>query len=84
MEASFDLWKAEKVYYPSAIRETTSASSEAVSVSQEVEAAQLEAAQFVPTPNEPTEGGEPHGVTETPEGLNLEVPQEAAKSIVSA
>ena len=99
MEASFDLWKAEKVYYPSAIRETTSASSEAVSVSQEVEAAQLEAAQlkaaqleaaqleaaqFVPTPDEPAEGGEPHGVTETPEGLNLEVPQEAAKSTVSA
>ena len=31
VEASSDLWKAEKVYYPSAIRETTSARSEAVS-----------------------------------------------------
>ena len=31
VEASSDLWKAEKVYYPPAIRETASASSEAVS-----------------------------------------------------
>ena len=33
VEASSDLWKAEKVYYPPAIRETASASSEAVSAS---------------------------------------------------
>ena len=31
VEASSDLWKAEKVYYPLAIRETASASSKAVS-----------------------------------------------------
>ena len=74
MEASFDLWKAEKVYCPPAIRETAFASSKAVSAPQEVEVAQPEAAQFVPTPDEPTEGGELHGVTETPGGLNLEVP----------
>ena len=32
VEASSDLWKAESVFYPSAIRETTSASSETMSV----------------------------------------------------
>ena len=43
VEASSNLWKAEKVYYPPAIRETASASSEPVSTSQETEAAQPEA-----------------------------------------
>ena len=84
MEASSDLWKAEKVYYPPAIRETASTSSEAVSAPQEAEAAQPEAAQFVLTPDELTKGGEFHGATETPGGLNPEVPQEAAKSTISA
>jgi len=78
------MWKAEKVYYPPAIRETTSAHSEVVSAPQETEAAQSEAAQLVPTPDEPTKGGELHGTTGTPGDLNLEMPQEAAKSIVSA
>ena len=44
VEVSSDLWKAEKVHYPPAIRETASASSEAVSAPQETEAAQPEAA----------------------------------------
>ena len=44
MEVSSDLWKAEKVYYPPAIRETASTSSKAVSAPQEAEVAQPEAA----------------------------------------
>ncbi|XP_050281510.1 uncharacterized protein LOC126722394 [Quercus robur] len=84
VEASSDLWKAEKVYYPPAICETAFASSEAVSAPQETETTQPEAAQLVLTPDKPTKGGELHGATETPEGLNPEMPQEAAKSIVSA
>ena len=84
VEASSDLWKAEKVYYPPAIRETASASSKAVSIPQEVEATQPKAAQVVPTPDEPTKGGELPGAIETPGGLNPEVPQEAAKSTISA
>ena len=83
MEASSDLWKAKKVYYPPAIREIASASSEAVSVPQEVEAAQPEVPQSVLTPDEPTKGGELHGATGTPGDLNLEMPREAAKSTVS-
>ena len=84
MEASSDLWKAEKVYYPLAIREIASASSEAVSAPQETGAARPEGAQLVFTPDEPTKGGKLHGATGTPRGLNPEVSQEAAKSIVSA
>lgn len=44
VEASSDLWKAESIFYPPAIRETASTSSEAISVPQEVEAAQSDAA----------------------------------------
>ena len=57
MEASSDLWKAEKVYYSPAIRETASANSETVSALQETEAAQPEAPQLVLSIDEPTKGG---------------------------
>ena len=78
------MWKAEKVYYPPAIRETTSAHSEVVRAPQETETAQSKAAQLVPTPDEPTKGEELHEATGTPGDLNLEMPQEAIKFIVSA
>ncbi|XP_030923263.1 uncharacterized protein LOC115950154 [Quercus lobata] len=84
VEASSDLWKAESVFYPAAIRETASASSETISVPKEVEAAQSEATQIMVVPSESTEGGEPHEVAEALGGLNPEIPQEAAKSMVSA
>ena len=84
MEASSGLWKAESVFYPPAIRETASASSETMSVPQEAEAAQSEVAQIIVIPDESPEGGEPHEATKAPGGLNPEMPQEAAKSTVSA
>ena len=83
VEASSDLWKAESVFYSPTICKTASASSETMSIPQEVEVAQSEAAQIIVIPNESTEEGEPHEVTEAPGGLNPEMPQEAAKSIVS-
>ncbi|XP_030923324.1 uncharacterized protein LOC115950231 [Quercus lobata] len=52
VEASSDLWKAESVFYPEAIRETASVSSEAVSIPQKAEAAQSEAAQLIVIPGE--------------------------------
>ena len=58
VEASSDLWKAEKVYYPSAIRKTASANSETVSAPEEVGITQPEAALVVPTTNKPAERGE--------------------------
>ena len=78
------MWKAESVFYPPAICETASSSSETISVPQEAEAAQSEAAQIIVIPGESTEGGEPHETTKAPGGLNPEMPQEAAKSMVSA
>ena len=73
MEASSDLWKAESVFYPPAIHETASASSEATSVPQKAKATQSEATQLIIIPNESTEGGEPHEATEAPGGLNPEM-----------
>ena len=84
VEASSDLWKAEKVYYPPAIRETAPANFETVSALEEVEAAWPKAALAVSTTNEPTEGGKLLGVIETCGSPNPVAPQEAAKSIVSA
>ena len=72
------------MYYPPGICETASTNSEAVSAPQETEATQPEDAQLVLTPDESIKGGELHGATETPGGLNPEMPQEAAKSTVSA
>ena len=79
VEASSDLWKAEDVFYPLAIRETASASSEAMSAPQEAGAAQI-----IVTPSEPTEGGEPHDAMEAPGGLNPEMPKEGTEPTVSA
>ena len=84
VKASSDLWKAESIFYPPAIREAASVGSEAVSVPKEAEAAQLEAAQPIVIPDKLTEGGETHKAIETPGGLNPEMPQEVATSTVSA
>ena len=69
------MWKAESIFYPPTIRDTASASSEAVSVPKETEVAQSEATQLTVIPGESTEGGKPHEVTETPGGPNPEMPQ---------
>ena len=84
MEVSSDLWKAESVFYPPAIRETASASSETMSVPQEAETVQSEVAQIIVILGELTKGGEPHEATEILGGLNLERPQEVTKSTISA
>ena len=72
------------MYYPPGIYETASANSEAVSAPQETEATQSEAAQLIVIPNESTKGEELHEAIEALGGLNPEMPQEAAKSTVSA
>ena len=84
VEASSNLWKVEKVYYPPAIRETTPANSEAESALEEAETARPEAALAVTTPNEPAEGGGLPGATEAHGSLNPEAPQEAAESTAGA
>ena len=80
MEASSDLWKMEKVYYPPAIRET---SSKTASASEEAKVAQPEAAMTVSPANEPAKGGKLPKVIETGGSSNPEAPQEAIGSVVS-
>ena len=84
VEASFDLWRAEKVYYHLAIRETAPANFETVSAPEEAEVAQPEAALTMSSTNEPAERGELPKVTERSGSSNPEAPQEAVGSIVSA
>ena len=84
VEASSGLWKVESIFYPPAIRETASASSEAMRDPQEASAVQSEAAQIIVPSNELTDGGEPLDATEAPGGLNPEMPKEGAEPTVSA
>ena len=83
MDASSDLWKAESIFYPSAIREAASASSEAVSNQHEGGVTQSEAAQVSVPPGELLKGGELHDVIEAPESMDPEVPKEDAEPRVS-
>ena len=84
MEALSDLWKAENIFYPPAIRETASVSFEATSDPHEAGVTQAEVTQIIVPPGESTEGGEPHDATEALGGLNPEMPKEGAKPTVSA
>ena len=83
VDASSDLWKAESIFYPLAIRKTASASSEAMSNQHEVGVTQSEAAQIIVPSGELIEGGEHYDATEAPGGMNLEMPKEGAKPTVS-
>ena len=84
MDASSDLWKAESIFYPPAIHEAASASSEAVSDQHEVGVIQSEAAQVSVPPSESLKGGELHDVIEAPESMDPDVPKEDAEPTVSA
>ena len=84
MDASSDLWKAESMFYPPAIRETASASSEAVSDQHEEGVTQSEAAQIIIPHGESLEGGEPHDAMEAPGDMNLEMAKEDAEPTVRA
>lgn len=75
VEASFDLWKVENVYYPPAIREATFANSEADTTSEAANKDQASAANE-PTPTDrPAEKVEHPGVSEKEKTSNHEVPQ---------
>ena len=70
----------ENVYYPLAIRETAPSSSKARDVPEEAEAARLEIVVATTAPGEPAKENEPSRAAKISEGLNLEMPQKAAKS----
>ena len=84
MNASSDLWKAESIYYPTAIREVASTSSEAVSDQHEGGVTQSEAVQVGAPSGEPLNGGELQEVIEAPERMDPEVPKEDAEPMISA
>ena len=84
VDASSDLWKAESIFYPPAIRETASSSSEAMHDQQEANAVQSEAAQIIVLSGESTDEGEPLDATEAPRGLNPEMPKEGTEPMVTA
>ena len=84
VEASFDLWKVENVYYPPAIWEIAPSSSEAKDAPEEAEAAGPETALAITAPDEPAKESELSRATETNEGLNPEAPQKTAGSTVDA
>ena len=84
VDASSDLWKAESIFYPPAIREAASASSETVSDQHEAGVTQSEAAQVGVPPGESLKGGELHDVIEAPESMDPEVPKEDAEPTVNA
>ncbi|XP_030925099.1 bromodomain-containing protein 4-like [Quercus lobata] len=75
VNTSSDLWKAENIFYPTAIREATSTSSAAVSDQSEKEVTQSEAVQVGASPDEQLKEGEFQDVIEAsqrtdPEGTD--------------
>ena len=84
VDASSDLWKAESIFYPPAIRETAPASSEAMSDQHEAGVTQSKAAQVIVPLGELIEEGEPHDATEAPGGMNPEMPKKGVELTVRA
>ena len=84
VKASSNLWKAERVYYPPAIREDAPSSSEVRDAPEEVEAAGPKAALVITSSKEPAKESELSGVAKTNEGQNPDAPQETVGSTVDA
>ncbi|XP_030924762.1 uncharacterized protein LOC115973614 [Quercus lobata] len=78
------LYCSQSIFYPPAIREAASASSEAMSDQHEAGVTQSEAAQISVPPRESLKGGKLHDVIEALESMDPEVPKEDAEPMVSA
>ena len=79
MDASSDLWKVENIFYPTAIREATSASSIAVSDQHEEGVTQSESVQVGASPGELLKERELQGVIEASQRTDPEMPKEVAE-----
>ena len=84
VKASSDLWKAEYVFYPPAIREDATPSSKVRDAPEEVEAASPGAALAITSPEVPAKESGPSGVAGTNEGQVLDAPKETVGSICDA
>ena len=78
VDASSDLWKAEFVFYPPAIREDATPSSEVQDAPEGVEVASPSAAHETISPQVPAEGSGPSGTAEADESQDPAGPKEAA------
>ena len=76
-----NLWKAECVFYPPAIREDATLSSEVRDASEEVEVASPGAAPVITSPKVPAKENGPSGATGTDEGQNPDTPKETVGSV---
>ena len=82
VNASSDLWKAENIFYPAAIREATSSSSVAISDQPKEGVTQSENLQVGGSPGKTLKEGEPQDVTEISQRTDPEVPKEVAELVV--
>ena len=82
VNASSDLWKAENIFYPTAIREATSTNSVVVSDQPEEGVTQSETVQVDASPGETLKEGEFQDVIETSQRTDLEIPKEVAEPVV--
>ena len=82
MNASSDLWKAENIFYPTAIREATSSSSAAMGDQPEEEVTQSENLQVGGSPGKTLKEGELQGVIEISQHMDPEAPKEVTELVV--
>ena len=81
VDASSNLWKAECVFYPPAIREDAAPSSEAQDAPEGVEVASPNAAPEKISPPVPAKENGPSGMAGADEGQGLDAPKETAGSV---
>ena len=79
VEASSELRRAENVYYPPAIRESSPANSQANTASEVTEAGQNSATNTLTPLDRPAEETENYGVSEKENTINQEIPQDVMK-----
>ena len=84
VEASSDLWKVERVYYPPAIKEDATPSSEVRDAPKEVEAYSPRATLTITSPEVPAKESGPSGAVGTNEGQKPNAPKETIGSIGDA
>ena len=81
VDASSNLWKVECVFYPPAIREDATPSSEVKDAPEEVEVASPSTALLITSPEVPAKESGPFGAARTDEGQNPDTPKEIVRSV---
>nr|XP_023880006.1 uncharacterized protein LOC111992371 [Quercus suber] len=84
VEASSDLRRAERVYYPCAIREFASIVPEAGSALQATDKGQTDAAEDSTSTDKPVEGAERYGALDGAGAGSQEVPQDVVKPLADS